>query len=231
MIEVHRHTARIQHHMINNHVGDALTRRECVRKDNVIHFTKSRSRESYVNNTPVTHEDLVLRIAQNKDKGAFKEIFVYFAPRLKSYLMTLGLDAQKAEGVTQEVLIILWNKADKFDPQKAKLSTWLFRVARNKFIDHTRKCKYPEVNADDHLSDMVAADKTDEYTENKQTSERIKKAMHSLKPDQKQVIELSFFNEMSHSQIADHLQLPLGTVKSRIRLAFTILRNELGDMQ
>jgi len=179
----------------------------------------------------MSHEDLVLEIAQNKDQKAFKVIFEYFAPRLKSYLLNFKIADQKAEDLTQEVMITLWQKAEKFDPEKAKLSTWLFRIARNKFIDQVRKQKYPELNADDHMSVMVAPEKTDKSLEDKQDTGLIKKAMERLSDDQRLVINLSFFKELSHSQIAEETGLPLGTVKSRIRTAFKTLRNELGEFQ
>ena len=177
----------------------------------------------------VSHEQLAVKIARTKDKIAFKKLFDHFAPRLKSYLMKLGLDGQKSEDVAQEVMITLWQKAEKFDPTKAKLSTWMFRVARNKYIDLVRKQKYATVNADDHMSEMVAPEQTDRPLEGKQTSIHIKKAMLKLKVDQRKVIELSFFEELSHAEISIRLGLPLGTVKSRIRSAFQTLRRELGD--
>ncbi|MDG1857600.1 MAG: sigma-70 family RNA polymerase sigma factor, partial [Emcibacteraceae bacterium] len=119
----------------------------------------------------------------------------------------------------------------KFDPEKAKISTWLFRVARNKYIDQYRKQKYPEVNVDDHVAFMVAPEKTDQNLEEQQVSDRIQKAMKTLKEEQRKVIELSFYKELSHSQIAVATGLPLGTVKSKIRTAFQTLRKELGDYQ
>ena len=180
--------------------------------------------------TSASHEMLVLRIAENRDRSAFAELFSHYAPRLKSYLMTLGLDDEKAEDIAQEVMVTLWRKAVQFDPAKARLSTWLFRVARNRFIDHTRKQKYTEVDADDHVAHMIAPEQTDTPTLQRQYAERVSAAMAELKPAQKQVIELSFYHEKSHSEIAAELELPLGTVKSRIRIAFEALRKELRDM-
>lgn len=178
-----------------------------------------------------SHEDLMVKIASQKDRDAFRVIFYYFAPRLKSYLLNFKLDNQKAEDIVQDVMMTLWRKASTFDPEKAKLSTWLFRIARNKYIDHTRKQKYPELNADDHVDTMIAPEKTDRPLQQAQTAERIKKAMASLNEDQQKVIKLSFFNEMSHAEISSHLDLPLGTVKSRIRTAFQTLRRALGEYQ
>lgn len=176
-----------------------------------------------------SHEELVVRIAERKDKNAFKALFDYFAPRLKSYLINLGLTGEKAEDVAQDVMITLWQKASQFNPEKAKVSTWIFRIARNRHIDLIRKQKYPEVNADDHMGDMVAPEKTDQPLEGAQTANLIQRAMSKLKSDQQDVIKLSFFEELSHSEIAERLELPLGTVKSRIRTAFQTLRREIGE--
>jgi RNA polymerase sigma-70 factor (ECF subfamily) len=177
------------------------------------------------------HEELVARIAAARDRAAFKQLFAYFAPRLKSYLISLGLDSEKAEDLAQDVMVTVWQKAEQFDPAKAKLSTWMFRIARNRFIDLKRRQKYPEVDADDHLKEFAAPETTDEPVIAGQASLRVRQALTALRPNQRQVIELSFFEELSHSQIAERLALPLGTVKSRIRIAFQTLRKELGEME
>ena len=176
-----------------------------------------------------TYEEMVVRIAAKKDKKAFKALFDHFAPRLKSYLINLGLTGEKAEDIAQDAMISLWQKAAQFNPEKAKASTWLFRIARNRHIDLIRKQKYPEVNADDHMGNMVAPEKTDQPLEGAQTASLIQLAMSKLKSDQQDVIKLSFFEELSHSEIAERLDLPLGTVKSRIRTAFQTLRREIGE--
>ncbi|MEZ5758669.1 MAG: sigma-70 family RNA polymerase sigma factor [Emcibacteraceae bacterium] len=176
-----------------------------------------------------SHEQLVILVARNKDRHAFHQLFDYFAPRIKSYLLNFNISDQKAEDLTQDVMITLWQKADKFDPEKAKISTWLFRVARNKYIDKVRQQKYPEVNADDHIASMIAPEKTDQNIKETQDRGRIEMAMSVLNDEQRKVIELSYFKELSHSQIAAATNLPLGTVKSRIRMAFQTLREELGD--
>ncbi len=177
----------------------------------------------------MTHEQLMVKIADDRDRAAFAVVFDYFAPRVKSHLMKMGLNSQGAEDMAQDVLVIVWQKAFQFDPQKAKLSTWIFRIARNKFIDLTRKQKYPEVNADDHMHNMLAPEETDKPIEQMQDAEIVSSALEHLNEDQRKVIDLSFYKEMSHSQIAEHLSLPLGTVKSRIRLAFQVLRKKMGD--
>ena len=177
----------------------------------------------------VSYEQLALRVAKTRDKTAFKALFDHFAPRLKSFLIKLGLGAEKAEDLAQDVMVTLWQKASQFDPEKAKLSTWIFRIARNKHIDLMRKQKYPMLNVDDHMAEMVAPEQTDKPLEGRETASHIKDAMEKLKSDQQVVIKLSFFEELSHGEIASRLNLPLGTVKSRIRRAFQTLREELGD--
>ena len=170
---------------------------------------------------------LMQRIASAQDKEAFREVFSYFAPRVKSYLLRFNLSAEQAEDLAQEVMVTLWRKAGQYDPAKAALSTWIFRIARNRFIDQSRKQKYPEVNAEDHLSTLVAPEETDQPLMQKQTSTHVRSALKKLGKEQRTVIELSFFEELSHSEIANRLSMPLGTVKSRIRLAFKSLRIEL----
>ncbi len=215
----------------HGHVPERLTRQ----KPSVKHCDISNRKGLLVTSKPtsdkVTHEDLVLKIARERDRFAFKQVFAHFAPRVKSYLLKLGLDDHKAEDLAQDVLVTVWIKAEQFDPKKAKLSTWIFRISRNKFIDLTRKQKYPEVNADDHLTDMVAPEETDRPVEAMQTASIVSSAMTKLNPDQQRVIKLSFYEEMSHSEISAHLSLPLGTVKSRIRMAFQALRRELGEKE
>lgn len=182
------------------------------------------------NKQAVSHEELARRVADFRDKSAFAQLFSYFAPRVKSHLMTLGLGDEKAEEVAQEVMVILWRKAAQFDPDKARLSTWLFRVARNKFIDHTRRQKYVEVDVSGHLDNLVAPEQSDSTAVAGQHKRLVSQALSRLKPPQREVIELSFYRELSHSQIAEALALPLGTVKSRIRIAFEALRNELREL-
>tara|TARA_R110002096_G_scaffold87253_10_gene200379 strand:+ start:110 stop:934 length:825 start_codon:yes stop_codon:yes gene_type:complete len=175
------------------------------------------------------HDQLMELISRHRDQAAFKVLFRHFAPRVKSFLLGFGVTNSKAEELTQVVMVTLWRKAVQFDPQKAKLSTWIFRIARNKFIDDHRKHKYPLVPLEDHLKDMVAPEKTDQALGEKQEGQRIKTALQKLTSDQRKVIELSFFEELSHSKIAATLSLPLGTVKSRMRTAFGLLRKELRE--
>lgn len=176
-----------------------------------------------------SHEELMQRVAAHKDRAAFGELFGHFAPRVKSYLLKMGMNGTGAEDTAQDVMVSMWEKAHLFDPTKAKLSTWLFRIARNKFIDLTRKHRFPEVDVDDHLRDVAADDKTDEATIANQESKAVAKALRALSPEQRQAVEASFFEDLTHSEASAKLQIPLGTVKSRLRLAFKALRKELDE--
>ena len=195
-------------------------------RTNGVNDTANREEESRQDLTR-QHADLIRKIAADKDREAFRVLYSWYAPRVKSYLMRFKLNAEQAEDLAQEIMVTLWRKAVQYDPAKAAPSTWIFRIARNRFIDQTRKQKYPEVDADDHLQHLAAPETADQPVIDQQIAGNVKAALNTLNADQRQVIELSFFEEMSHSQIAEHLSLPLGTVKSRIRLAFKALRPEL----
>jgi len=176
-----------------------------------------------------TAETLALRVAEHRDMHAFRLLFAHFAPRIKSFLLKQKINGETAEDLTQEVMVTLWQKAHMFDPAKARLSTWMFRIARNKFIDKVRRQKYIEVDVDDHIQAMEAPEKTDTAVIQNQGRARIMSAMDVLKPELRSIIELSFYQDLSHSQISEQLGLPLGTVKSRMRIAFQKLRIELGE--
>ena len=173
-------------------------------------------------------------VAAKRDQAAFAELFDYFAPRIKSYLQRLGMDPGQAEELTQEVMIVLWHKAGLFDPAKSSLSTWLFRVARNRRIDALRRDKSALLDADDPALQPSQPQAADDLVDAEDRDERVRKAMLDLPEEQAVLVRQAFFLGRSHSQIADDTGLPLGTVKSRIRLAFARLRRSLesdgGDM-
>jgi RNA polymerase sigma-70 factor (ECF subfamily) len=170
---------------------------------------------------------LLPRIAQ-RDRAAFAELFEHFAPRVKAYLMRLGAAPALAEDLAQEALLNVWRKAHLFDPAKASAGTWIFTIARNLRIDAIRRDKRPEIDAADLAPDaepdaesgMTVAD----------SEEKLRAALGCLSGDQAEVVRLSFFADKPHSQIASELDIPLGTVKSRLRLAMARLRAALGEM-
>ena len=176
-------------------------------------------------------DQLLVAVATKRDRAAFRELFDYFAPRIKSFLMRQGLDAQAAEDVVQEAMVRVWQKAHQFDPSKARASTWMFTIARNLRVDFLRKSNRPEPNADDPALVPDAQPGGFDLTAQAQDADRLRAALGDLPDEQRVVLELSFFEEKPHPEIAEHLGVPLGTVKSRIRLALKRVRSELGEDQ
>lgn len=179
----------------------------------------------------MTHDDLIEAIAQRRDKDAFRRLFEHFAPRLKSYLMRLGAEPTVAEDVAQEAMVMVWRKAGSFDRRQAGASTWIFTIARNKRIDRLRREKRPELDPNDPAlvpSEDPAPDRT---LQNAQTGKRVAAAMRALPEEQAELVRRAFYEDLSHSQIAEESGLPLGTVKSRIRLALDRLRHEMKDFE
>ncbi|MEQ8400904.1 MAG: sigma-70 family RNA polymerase sigma factor [Roseitalea porphyridii] len=170
---------------------------------------------------------LAARVANDRDRLAFTELFDFFAPRIKAYLRRLGLGDEAAEDIAQEVMIVLWHKAHLFDPAKSSLSTWLFRVARNRRIDAVRRDKSGLLDPDDPMLQPAEPVLPDATMDDEQRDERVREAMADLPEEQVGLVRMAFFLGYSHSRIAEETGLPLGTVKSRIRLAFGRLRRAL----
>jgi RNA polymerase sigma-70 factor (ECF subfamily) len=170
---------------------------------------------------------LIVSIAQNRDREAFATLFRHFAPRVKSYLMRSGAPAESAEELAQETLLTVWRRAEAYDPAKAAASTWIFTVARNLRIDRARRESRPPPAEDP--SDLVTPPSPDAIVGAAQDEARVARAMAMLPKEQTQVVELAFFAGKPQSQIALDLGLPLGTVKSRLRLAMSRLRAALDD--
>ena len=170
---------------------------------------------------------LAARVAGDRDRHAFAELFDFFAPRLKAYLRRLGLDDGAAEDIAQDVMIVLWHKAHLFDPSKSSLSTWLFRVARNRRIDALRRDKSGLLDPDEPMLQPTEAVSPEKMLDQEQRDSRVRIALKDLPAEQVSLVQMAFFLGYSHSRIADETGLPLGTVKSRIRLAFGRLRRAL----
>lgn len=171
----------------------------------------------------------VERVADHRDQAAFIMVFNYYAPRVKSYLMRNNCTPSVAEEITQEVMTTLWHKAHLFDRRKSSLGTWLFRVARNKRIDLIRADKSDRLDPKDPTMFPTVTETDQLGPDAFERDHRIRKAIDALPVEQMSLIRASFFDNKPHSQIADELNLPLGTVKSRIRLAFTRLRKMLEE--
>jgi RNA polymerase sigma-70 factor (ECF subfamily) len=172
---------------------------------------------------------LARAVADNRDKAAFTELFDFFAPRINAYLRSLGLTSGEAEDLAQEVMTVLWRKANLFDPTKSSLSTWLFRVARNRRIDAARREKTGKLDPDEPLLHPEPETSPDLVMDEQKRAERIRVVLSALPEEQFNLVRMAFFQGLTHSQIAAATDLPLGTVKSRIRLAFGRMRKALEE--
>jgi len=176
-------------------------------------------------------DDLIVRIARKSDRAAFAELFRQFAPRLKSYLMRRGCDFAEAEELMQETMIMVWRRAASFDPARASLATWLFTIARNKRIDALRRRHRPEIDpADPALVPDPAPDEEVRLLA-QQRGQRLAQALATLPAEQAALVRLAYFDERAQSEIAAETMLPLGTVKSRLRLALVKLRRAFEDFE
>jgi len=173
--------------------------------------------------------DCLLAVGAQQDRRAFRVLFDHFAPRVKAYIVKLGCTHQQAEELTQETMAKVWGKAGQFDATKAAPSTWIFRIARNLRIDAFRRENHPEFDQNDPSLLSTEERPADLVVEQKQSERQLLAAMADLPEEQMNLLRLSFFQDMSHGAIADHLGIPLGTVKSRLRLAMGKLRKKIDD--
>ncbi len=171
---------------------------------------------------------LIQAIAAQADREAFATLFTHFAPRVKSYLIRLGASGAAAEELAQETMLAVWRKAALFDPARAGASTWIFTIARNLRIDAVRR-ERPAPQVEDP-TDTLPDPPADALLAAAERDDRVRVAVRSLTREQAEIVELSFFSEEPHAAIAERLGLPLGTVKSRLRLAMGRLRALLEDI-
>ncbi|MBS7703630.1 sigma-70 family RNA polymerase sigma factor [Chelatococcus asaccharovorans] len=173
---------------------------------------------------------LIEAVARERDRNAFKRLFTYFAPRVKSFLLRSGLADPLAEDVTQEVMIAIWHKASYFDPRQAGVSTWVFTIARNQRIDRLRRMRSRPGDILVDPSDRPdVSPSSEDIAIVEEREEGVRKALSSLPTEQATIVRLSFFAEKPHAEIARELGIPLGTVKSRVRLALNRLRTLLDN--
>ena len=173
-------------------------------------------------------EELLAAVAATGDKSAFAALFSHFAPRVKGFLMKSGASEADADDLAQEVMVKVFRKAKLFDESKASASTWIFAIARNARIDAIRRATKPDLDPDEPMLLPEEAPRADIQCELKERDARIREAVASLPPDQREAMMLHFYADEPHSVIAEKLGLPLGTVKSRLRLAIGKVRRELG---
>ena len=165
------------------------------------------------------------RIRDNKDQKAFVDLFQHFAPRVKAFVMRGGTDAALADETAQEVMATVWQKAHLFDPARASVATWIFTIARNRKIDAIRKQRRPE--PEDLTWGPEAEPDQDDVITLQQESAKLADAIKTLPDKQRVLIEQAYFGDLSHSEIAEQTGLPLGTIKSRIRLALERVRHSM----
>ena len=170
----------------------------------------------------------LVAVGRRRDREAFAALFRFFAPRLKRYFLRIGCPARQAEDLVQETLMRVWDRADRYDPGRAQASTWIFTVARNLRLDSLRGERRPEPESEALLSALPdPSDGANLMLESHRREERVRAALAALPEDQLEILQLSFFEDVAHSDIAQRLGLPLGTVKSRIRRALQRLRKTM----
>ena len=160
--------------------------------------------------------ELIIKIRDNRDEIAFSKLFDFLAPKLKAYFLQNKVISENAEELTQEVLSTIWLKSYQYNSSKSAVSTWIYTIARNKKVDFYRKISGISHNEEDIREFLYENNKNDQIREN-EIKEQVKKISNNLDSNQKKIIEMNFFENKSHKKIAQELEIPLGTVKSRIR--------------
>lgn len=176
--------------------------------------------------------DSLSRIATERSDGAFRRLFEEFGPQIRHYMMRHGADAATAEELAQETLLAVWRKAGQYSAAKGTPATWMFSIARNLRIDRLRR----EVCWQELSDEVAEATPSEEASPDAGASERqrqvrVQAALTTLPDDQRHVVTLAFIEGLPHHAIAERLSLPLGTVKSRLRLAYQKVRAALEDLK
>ena len=171
-------------------------------------------------------------IAARRDRAAFASLFGFYAPRIKGFLMRTGTAAEIAEEIAQEAMLSVWRKAGMFDASRASASTWIYAIARNLRIDRLRHERGGAGAAAAVLYESLRSEepeRPDSSLEGTERYELVRLALRDLPDEQMAVVRLSFFEDKAHGDIARILGIPLGTVKSRLRLAMAKLRERLDE--
>jgi RNA polymerase sigma-70 factor (ECF subfamily) len=176
-----------------------------------------------------TMPELLQRIARDNDPQAFNDLFLRFGPRVKAMMMRQGADAETAEEIAQDTMLAIWRKAHLFVEQKGSVSTWVYTIARNLRIDRLRR-QVVWQDIDDEIERLASDEELpDEVVNREQTRSFVRTALDTLPAEQYQVLQMSYVDGLSHHEISERLGVPLGTVKSRIRLAYQKVRDALGE--
>ncbi|MCR6497635.1 sigma-70 family RNA polymerase sigma factor [Shinella sp. CPCC 101442] len=176
--------------------------------------------------TPDVLAGLMMQVARDRDRQAFALLFRHFGPRLKTFFLRWTISSGVAEDLVQETMLTVWRKASYFDPARAGVATWIFTVARNIRIDHLRRQRDPSTLPPDPEE---APETVEDGLLGAERDAQVRHALTALSTEQQTIIRLSYFSEKSQTEIADELGIPLGTVKSRTRLAMNRLRALLED--
>ena len=175
--------------------------------------------------------DLLQRKALRGDAEAFRALFQAYAPRVKSYMMRQGADPNTAEELAQETLLTVWRKAALYSGEKGSATTWIYTIARNLRIDRLRREVAWQELPEGHDEEPSDETPPDEAVSERERQARVQAALATLPPDQHEVVSLSYLEGLSHSEIAERLGVPLGTVKSRMRLAYQKIREAVEDLE
>lgn len=178
-------------------------------------------------NQPAREQRLLAAVAERHDRGAFLALFNHFAPRIKGYMKRLGTPEPLADELAQDVMFAVWRKAETYDPAKSAVSSWVFTIARNLRIDALRREQRRVLDPNEPLLAPAPAPLPDEQLRAAQQGRRVRALLDNLPREQAAVVSLAFYQGKSHGEIAAYLAIPLGTVKSRMRLAFQHLRDAL----
>ena len=169
---------------------------------------------------------LMKQIQKDRDEMAFSQIFDFFAPKVNAYFIQNRIKFESSEELTQEVLSTVWVKSNLYDSTKSALSTWIFTIARNKKIDFLRKNSKINFKEED-IREFLYQDREINLIEENEAKKQIERINNELDEQQKIMIKMNFFENKSHKKIADELEIPLGTVKSRIRHILTKIQRFL----
>jgi RNA polymerase sigma-70 factor, ECF subfamily len=176
--------------------------------------------------------DLLSRIARDRDDRAFRQLFETYGSRVRGYMMRQGADAATAEELTQETLLTVWRKAGLYSAEKGGAAAWIFTIARNLRIDRLRKeVVWYELSHEMEQTIPSSEPAVDDLVSERERQGRVRDVLAQLSAEQREVVTLGYIDGLSHSQIAERLSLPLGTVKSRMRLAYQKVRAALEDLK
>lgn len=170
------------------------------------------------------------QLSKGEDAGAFRTLYETYAPRVKAYMQRRGADAATAEDLAQETLLTVWRKAALYSSERGSAAAWIFTIARNLRIDRLRQQMPVQSLADDYRETASDAPPPDDALHGAEVRRRIQTVLGELPPDQHEVVVLAYVEGLSQSEIADRLAIPLGTVKSRMRLAYRRLRPAVEDL-